>query len=149
MAKASLAVHPLSRNDISIIAKLLEQSFDYYLNHISPFYSDYLCSLRTVVGLGYTAVLTDTFKLSTYQRYLNCFIEQKKGDFRKAEGAKKLIAQVTAEMVGTAVSSFKVLRYPLYYGEFVKALHHTIATVPRLTIANNEADRIISRLMVN
>lgn len=82
MANIRLTVQPLSRNDISIMTSLLEQSFDYYLNLYSPFFSDYLRALRTVVGLGFTAVLADRSLLSIYQWYLNHFMQQKEGGFQ-------------------------------------------------------------------
>ncbi|MBX9587486.1 MAG: hypothetical protein K2X50_09535 [Gammaproteobacteria bacterium] len=149
LAHNSLAVQPLSRNDISIIANLLKHSFDYYLNHQSPFFVDYLCSLRTLVGLGFTAVLADRSLLSIYQHYLNHFIGQKEGDFRQSPEAKEMIAQSTAEMVGTAVISFRALRHPPYYGEFINSLHYTIAKIPELKDGTNDSERILSNLTVN
>jgi len=149
MANIRLTVQPLSRNDISIIASLLEQSFDYYLNHNSPFFSDYLCSLRTLVGLGFTAVLADRSLLSIYQGYLSNFIGQKEGDFREARSATKHIAQSTAEMVGTAVISFKALRHPRYYGDFLQALHYILTKIPTLTNDAKEAERILNGLTVS
>ena len=59
----------------------------------SPFFSDYLRALRTVVGLDYTAVLADRSLLSIYQWYLNHFFQHKEGDFREAQSAKTHIAQ--------------------------------------------------------
>ena len=149
MAKASLTVQSLSRNDLAIIASLLEQSFDYYLTNNSPFFSDYLRSLRTLIGLGYTAALADRSLLSIYQVYLNNFIKHKEGDFREALGAKTSIAQSTAEMVGTAVISFNALRHPRYYGDFLQALKYILTRVPRLTNNTGDAERILDGLTVS
>jgi len=59
MANRILTGEPFSRNDVSKLAQLFEQSFDYYISHNTPFFSDYLNALRTVVGLGFTASLVD------------------------------------------------------------------------------------------
>ena len=146
MANIRLTVQPLSRNDISIITSLLEQSFDYYLNLYSPFFSDYLRALRTVVGLGFAAVLADRSLLSIYQWYLNHFMQQNEGDFREAISAKTHIAQCTAEMVGTAVISFQALGHPLYYGDFLQALHYILTHITTLANQTKEAERILNGL---
>src|SRR5262245_24246965 len=106
MAKKTLAVRPLSFNDLSTIARLFEVSFDVHLNNPSLSIADYLCSLRTLVGLGFTAALADKELLGIYQTYLRQFLALHEGDFQKGEGAKKRIAQSLAEMVDIAIRAF-------------------------------------------
>ena len=146
MARGILAAHPLLRNDIPILAQLFEVSFDYYINHNSPFLADYLQALRTLIGLGFTAVLADRRLLCSYEFYLERFLAQGEGDFKLNQGAKRLIAQSAAEMVCTATLSFNVLRYPRYYDEFIKALYVTIAKIPIISATKSEAARIMGYL---
>ena len=149
MAKGILAVQPLSRNDISILANLFELSFDYYIAHDSSFFPDYLKSLRTVVGLGFTAALVaDTSILCIYQHHLDHFMAQRQGDFRTHRNAKTLIAQSVAEMVGTAAVCFSILRCPKYYQDFFAALCHTIAQIAHSTNQYSEVERILDQLSV-
>ncbi|MBY0544734.1 MAG: hypothetical protein K2Q14_04210 [Gammaproteobacteria bacterium] len=149
MANGILAVEPLSRNDISILAQLLEISFDYYIARDSPFFPDYLKSLRTLVGLGLTSVLVvDKGSLCVYQYYFERFMAQKNGDFRTYPHAKTIIAQYTAEMVGTAAICFSALRCPRYYQDFITALYHVIAKVAQFTDRSSEVEHILSKLSV-
>ena len=151
MANVRLTVQPLSRNDIVILANLFELSFDYFINHNSPYFIDYISSLRTLVGLGLTAAaaLADKDLLCIYQRHFDNFMRHKAGNFKESEGAKTLIAQSVAELVATAVISFKALNYPRYYKDFMVALHHTMAKIPKFTDKDSEAERILSYLTVN
>ena len=74
MAKGILAGEPLSRNDILKIVHIFEQSFDHYLNPDNPYFSEYLQSLRTLVGLGFTAAVADGNLLYLYKVYLGKFL---------------------------------------------------------------------------
>jgi hypothetical protein len=151
MAKGILAVEPLSRNDIAILAQLFEISFDYYINNHSthsPFFNDYLKHLRTLVGLGFTAVLVDRSLLCIYEHYLERFMGQKEGDFRERKHAKTLIAQSVAEMVATSTISFSALQFPRYYDEFSTALHYTVAKIPELFGEKKKVQYILARLAV-
>ncbi len=148
MANIRLTVQPLARNDIAILANLFEMSFDYYINHNSPFFVDYLKNLRTLIGLGFAATLADKSLLSIYQYYLNNFMAHEEGNFKTEEGAKRLIAQSSAEMIASSTISFSALDYPSYYEDFMKALHHTVAKVPEFTEMKMEAARILSYLTV-
>ena len=149
MANIRLTVQPLSRNDIVSLANLFELSFDYHIKHNSPFFIEYLRSLRTVAGLGFTAALADEGLLFIYQRYLNHFMRHKEGNFKESEGSKRLIAQSAAGLVSTAVLSFDALNYPRYYEDFIAALRYTIAEIPKYTDKEAEAERILSYLTVN
>ncbi|KTD25156.1 hypothetical protein [Legionella maceachernii] len=146
MGNIRLTVHPLSRNDIAILANLFEASFDYYIHHNSPFFIDYLRNLRTLIGLGYTAILADGALLSVYQRYLDNFIEQKIGNFRERQQNKLLIALSTAEMIGSAVISFSALKFPQYYDDFIEALYYTIVRNPEIIDYKKDAERIFNQL---
>ena len=59
MAQNILSDAPLSHNDKLILADLFEVSFTYYRDHQSPFVTDFIREIRTIAGLGFTAVLAD------------------------------------------------------------------------------------------
>lgn len=149
MAKEIVTVQPLSRNEISLIARLFERSFEYHIDHPSPFFTEYLQSLRTVVGLGFAAVLVDRSLLCVYQDYLNRFLDHKEGDFKECALNKTVIAQSVAEMVALSVISFMALRYPRYYEDFFFALKHTLAKIPALLDQqHHDVEEILRRLTV-
>jgi hypothetical protein len=150
MGTRILAVEPLSRNDLPILAQLFETSFDYYIHNSSPFFSDYLKALRTVAGLGFSAVLADKGSLlSIYKPYLERFLENDKGDFKSKPLGKTAIAQSLAEMVRTSLISFSALQCPSYYPYFVEALYYTIAKIPHLTGKyQKEVERILTLLII-
>ena len=143
-----LAVQPLSRNDISILAQFFETSFDYHIEHESAFYSDYLKSLRTLIGLGFAAALADRSLLCIYQTYLDRFLAGKEGDFKAHPEFKTSIAQCSAEMVGTAAMCFSALGCPQYYQSFIDALYQTIVRMAQFTDSYSEAERILGKLTV-
>jgi hypothetical protein len=149
MAGIIMAAQPLLRNDIPILAQLFEVSFDYFINHHSPLFTDYLQSLRAVVGLGFTAVLVHEGLLCCYEPYLKRFIAHDAGDFQANQGAKTLIAQSVSEMVNTATLCFEFIRYPRYYEDFIKALRYTIARIPERANEKSEAERILNYLKVD
>ena len=149
MANIRLTVQPLSRNDIVILANLFELSFDYFLNHNSPFLIDYLQSLTNFDRTWVCSALADKDLLCLYQHYFDTFMKHKEGNFKESKGAKKLIAQSVAELVAIAVISFKSLNYPRYYEDFMVALHDTMAKIPKFTDQKSEAKRILSYLTVN
>lgn len=112
-------------------------------------YSDYLRSLRTLVGLGFTAALVvDRGMLLIYRRYFEEFMEQKAGDFKAHRNAKTLIAQSAAEMVGTAAICFSILKCPQYYQDFFAALYTTIAKIAQHTSHNEHVEHILGNLSI-
>jgi hypothetical protein len=130
MANLMVTIELLSCNDIPILAQLFEESFDYYIKRNPLFVADYIRDLRTLVGLGFAAVLADNGMVCVYQTYLKSFMAADRGDFMENQGAKTMIAQCTANMVNTAVLCFSILRCPGYYEDFVAALKATIARPP-------------------
>lgn len=133
MAEFILTGEQFSRNDVSKLAQFFEQSFDYYINHNTPFFSDYLNALRTVVGLGFTASLVDRQLFCIYQHYLQRFIALNEGDFKRNPGSKRGLAQAVAEMTYTAALCFYALHFPRYYEEFIAALHYALVKIPSLS----------------
>lgn len=135
MANFILTAKPFPRNDISELAQLFECSFDTYLESSEFFYKKYLGSLRTLIGLGFTAALADRDLFSIYHRYLQQFLNNQEGNFRKQIGAKTAIAQSTANMVQLATDCFYYLEYPPYYKSFLTALRYALQG---LTLPDNK-----------
>ena len=146
MAENILAGEPLSRNDLHIIAQIFEQSFNYYFNHKLPFPPEYLQTLRTLVGLGFTAALADRNLLYAYQTYLARFLIQEEQDFKVNLGANRSIAQSLAEMIHLASICFYALKFPKYYQDFIAALR-TILLIPEPS-EQKEVERILEHLVV-
>ena len=146
MAKAILTAEPLSRNDIPIIAQIFQVNFDYYIHHNTPFFRDYLKALKTVIGLGFTAVLVDEMLVCSYQIYLDPVMVHGKGDFKSNQEYKVMIAQHVSEMVRISTISFQALRYPDYYENFLEALRYLITRLIESTEEIAEAARILNYL---
>jgi hypothetical protein len=146
MANLMVTIELLSCNDILTLAQLFEQSFDHYIYGNPLFVSDYIRDLRTLVGLTFAVVLADNGMVCAHQTHLKSFMAAGRGDFMEYQGHKTMIAQCTANMVGTAVLCFWILRCPGYYQDFLAALKATIARPP---FANSvEAQQILAKLAV-
>lgn len=148
MAKASIAGQPLECNEISLLARVFERSFEYHIDHNSSSFTEYLQSLRTLVGLGFTAALANGSLLSVYQTYLNQFLAKNEGDFKVNALNKTIIAQSTAQMVAIAVISFMILRHPRYYEDFLVVLEYTLIKTPLLFDQQRDVEGILKRLAV-
>jgi hypothetical protein len=74
-----VTIELLSCNDIPILAQLFEESFDYYIKKNPLFVADYIRDLRTLVGLGFAAVLADNGMVCVYQTYLKSFMAADRG----------------------------------------------------------------------
>ena len=122
MAHDSLTARQFSRNDISNLAHIFETSFRYYLEHNSPLQENYRRALKTVVGLGFTAILVDESLASIYWSRLETVVKHKNftGSIITA------LALATAEIVFEATYIFSILGYPSYYDDFISALKNIL-----------------------
>ena len=139
MAHPSVSCRPFSDNDVLILANLFEISFSYYRDHYSPQAIDFIREIRTIAGLGLTAVLSDNGYLYPYQTYFNEFIQGNKGDFREDTAAASLWGKRMAEMISISLGSFRRLNYPGYYAEFVEAIEKNLKNV-RIDVAGKTAE---------
>lgn len=149
MAASILTGEAFSRNDISKLAQLFEQSFDYYITHNSPFFCDYLKALRTVAGLGFAAALADKSLFCVYQHHLHRFVVQNEGNFKTNPGAKRSISQAMAEMIATAALCFYALQFPRYYEDFIAALRYTLVKIPVFSDGRDEAEKLLARFIIS
>lgn len=139
MSHAILSCASFSHNDVLTLAKLYEVSFSYYRNHHSPQAVDFIREIRTIAGLGLTAVLADDGYLYPYQIYFDEFIRGNKGDFREDVGATSLWGKRMAEMIEISLGSFRRLNYPGYYADFVEAIEKNLKNV-RVHLAGKAAE---------
>ena len=149
MAKSILSGTPFSHNDKLILSDLFEVSFTYYRDHQSPFVTDFIREIRTIAGLGLTAVLADDGYLYPYQSYFNDFIQGNQGDFREDAGHASLWGQRMAEMITISLGSFRRLDYPDYYHDFMEAIEKNLKNV-RIDLAGKTAEgkRLLNALPV-
>ena len=148
MAKGILAGEPLLRNDLFVLAQKFEHSLDYYTNHNSPFFSDYLRAVRTLVGLGFTAALSDRHLLYLYQPHLARFLAAEERDFKLSHESKKGVARAVAEMVYTASLCFYTLKFPQYYNDFIAVLRYILTQVPGTSSEQKEVGHLLEHLTV-
>lgn len=77
-----------------------------------------LKTLRTLIGLGFTAVLADKNLLHIYQPLLSKFLNAQDKDFILHFRANRGIAQSLANMIHIATICFYTLKFPRYYTSF-------------------------------
>ena len=68
MAHYSLTARPFSNNDIASLAKIFEIPLQYYDQRTSPLEKDHFKNIRTLIGLGFTAILVDGDLAFVYER---------------------------------------------------------------------------------
>ena len=144
MVKQILAGDPLFRNDIFIIAQIIEHSLDYYHSPHSPLVSDYLQALRTLVGLGYTAVLADGYLRHAFEPYLARFLAAEE-EINVHPKSKERMGRSAAKMVHIATLSFYKLKFTPHYTLFIALLRQTLSQVPGLG-REEEVERILNHL---
>ncbi len=144
MANVSLTSCLPLRNDIYQLAHIFETSFHYFLNNNSPFEEDYLKGMKTIAGLGFTAVLVDDWMLPFYQKQLQIFLQY--CDFKKNQGSLSLLSLSIAEMLDLASPAFRRIGSPRYYEDFTatakKAIGHAASDVGR-----EEKERLLGAIL--
>ena len=113
--------------------QILEQSFDYCINHNPSFFPEYLQAMRTLDGLGFTAALVDESLFYLYQTYFAGFLIHEERDFKAHFGKSRGLAQALAQMIHIASLCFYTMRFPRYYHDFVAALG-IILKIPELSM---------------
>jgi hypothetical protein len=146
MANSILTGEPLLRNDLIKIAQIFDESFEFYKNHHTSFFPEFLQSLRTVAGLGFAASLADRGLFSVYQTYFDQFLVHEDNHFKVNPGTKGSLGRLVAELIHLATLCFYSLNFPPYYDEFIAALR-CILEVAGLD-GEKAGQRIIARLVV-
>lgn len=148
MANNSLTTKLLPDNEIVNLAKIFEIPLLHYHKNESIFKKDHLKKLRTIVGLGFTAILVDGALISTYERYLRTFIAC--DQIKSTENTIYQLAYAAAQITAGASYAFKITKYLNYHKDFVIALKKVIN---HLSIhkdgKNKEAIRLQAILDIN
>jgi hypothetical protein len=124
MAKEILAVSSRSSNPVSHLAYLINAALEARSSHSDSFSTDYRQQLCTLVGLSFTAALTEGSKMRTCKPSLAAFLRY--NNLNRPEKFE-LLSVAIAKMVCNAIYSFKVLGYPWYFDDFLGALTHAVS----------------------
>jgi hypothetical protein len=146
VANNILSTLRLSRNDISSLACIFDVNFRHFCANNSPFAIDYLNELKTIAGLGFTAVLLDGSFIATYHEKLNIFLQYL--DFRKHENSLQLLSSNIAEMVDVSADVFRFIQYPRFYEDFAVALRKALGRIgTQLSGKDSEAERLLQLIL--
>ena len=137
----------LTRNDISHLAHIFEANFRHFrANNNSPFVIDYLNELKTLAGLGFTAILIDSSFITTYHEKFNNFLQNL--DCKNSESSSQCLSSSLAEMIDLAAFVFRLIKYPRYYEDFANALRKALGRVgTMLSGENSEAERLLQLIL--
>jgi hypothetical protein len=107
---------------------------------------DYLREIKTIVGLGFTAVLVDSSFLTIYYNKFNSFIQYM--DFKKHTGALSVLSLNIAEMVDLSSYVFRIIQYPGYYKDFSIALRKALTRMgSQLAGKSEEAEKLLQIIL--
>jgi len=147
MANSILATSRLSRNEISSLARVFEISFDHFCRpgHYFPNANDYLREIKTIVGLGFAAVLVENdYLLTTYQSQLAIFLQC--FDFRSNKKRWSQLSQSLAEMIGLSLG-LSAYNYQNYFQGFSICLRRILSSVSIQMHLDKETDRIVNKVL--
>jgi len=132
---------PLVRDDLTILAQIIQARFDYYCKHASPFERDFVAKISTIVGLGFIPALVDGEAVATYQSQLNKFIQYR--NFKERQGIIPALSLGIAEMVSLGAFLFRGLNYPTYYQYFALSTRELVnSTVSGLYANFGDAEKL-------
>lgn len=126
MAKHMLAVSSHQNNLILDNSPNINEGLQDKCAHPCPIHSDYFPELRTLVGLGFTAVLIEGSCIDACKVELEIFLRYR--NILENQEMLKEISNAIGRIVHYGFQAFKILRYPRYYGEFIWALHRALTT---------------------
>jgi hypothetical protein len=121
MAKGILATSSHSSNPVSSIAYLIHAAFE----QRSEFSADsdsykYQQSLSTLLGLAFTAILSENSRVESYRPHFDLFLRCR-NSIQDPDNLE-IVSVSIAEIVCGAIYPFHVLQHPRYYDDFIKAL---------------------------
>ena len=147
MATSSLSVRGFSSNDISELAHILEINIQHYCidakNSLRE--KEYHKTLRTIVGLGYAAVLVDGCSICTYNRHLDIFLRY--CEFKQHKIMLPSLSRSIAEMIVLASAAFAGAEHSGYYEDFVIAVKKAIDNINSTMMGEGAtAERLLKKL---
>lgn len=125
MAKRILAVSSRPSNPVSHLAYLIHAALETRRDLSDDFSIDYKQHLHTLVGLSFTAMLSEGNKTRSCRSSLVDFLRY--DDLIQPKKFEQLSAAIS-EMVCNAIASFKALGYPRYYDDFLLSMTHAVSS---------------------
>ena len=81
--------------------------------------------LDTIVGLGFTAILTEGSEIDVCSTHIETYICFR--DFYHY-GSAEILSATVSEIVSVSIRAFKKLGHPSYYNDFIWAIYRVIST---------------------
>jgi|GEM_PF-2711880 len=149
MVNANIAgAHPLGNSEgVLDLANIFHALFEHYTHYKSPMITNLFYALRTVVGLGFAACLTDAAYSACYQPHLKCFLNYDRGDFQKHPDVLGILANHVANMIFLAARNFQMNHCRASYQEFINNINDLLKNVIVTELGKGkEARKILSML---
>ncbi len=149
MAKRILAVSPCTSNPVSPIAYLIHAALQQRCQHSSDSHKEYQQTLATLVGLGFTAILSEGSRIESCKSHFD-FCLQFREFIQGTDNPVNLAALSVsiAEIVCSAIYPFKVLGFPRYYDDFMLAMTHALTLSDTVSLdTKNRVQEILLELL--
>jgi hypothetical protein len=145
MDPQSVAALPLSSNDITHLAQIIEAILQYYCTNASPFEKDYVKEISTLMGLGFTAIMVDGDLLSIYQPHFNTFLRY--SHFKKHPSYLGVLSRAIAELTAGSAHLFRSLGYPAYHEHFMVAVKNTVNNIVVHLMGKAEESKRLTKIL--
>ena len=120
MAKRILAVSPHASNPVSSIAYLIHAALQQRIECSADSYAEYQQTLGTLVGLGFTAILSEGSRAESCQPHFNLFLRCR--EVVNHRDNLEIVSVSIAEIICNAIYPFSRLGHPNYYHDFIETL---------------------------
>lgn len=125
MSNEILTPKPLSHNQMAQLAEILEHNFQYHRKQQTLFHHEFISTLKTVVGLGFTAIMVDCLYLPTHQPDFILFLDYFSADAK--HDSILPVALAAAKIMDTAAHVFRSRDLSSdHYNAFAKTLQHVV-----------------------
>ncbi len=146
MAKEILAVSQRPSNPVSQLAYLIHAALETRSHHSDNFSTDYKQQLCTLVGLSFTAVLTEGSKTGSFRPHIANFLRFR--NLIHQPDKFEPLSVAISEMICNAILPFTVLGFPRYYDDFLVALTHAVSPSDAISIEiKNRMQEILLALL--
>ncbi len=105
---------------ISPIAYLICAALEQHSQCSADSYKEYQQALATVVGLGFTAILSEGSRVESCVPHVTIFLQCR--DFIQRADKIEIVSVSIAEIICNAIPPFNMLKHPSYYHNFRAAL---------------------------
>jgi hypothetical protein len=137
MAKRIVTVSPQPSNPVSHIADLIHVALERRCGYSAASQKEFQQALAIVVGLSFTAILSEGSRLESCKPHLDFFLKCR--EFTQHTDDLKKLSVSISEIVSNAVYPFSVLGRPNYYADFMEAMVALLKSSPDAD--DTEADK--------